>query len=399
MRIAIATNVLLPADREGGTAHSNFYLAKALRAAGAEVRVVTTDRNGPGRLDVTRDAWTETEGISIFYASTAAGAWIRSASYEDAIRQAVAESDVCILSGVFWNFTGLAAVRACRRYGVPYVTMPRGLLGKRALAHKGLKKKLYWWCLARWLVQGSKGVIALARQELEDIRAAGVGVPGFIVPNGAFVEVEAGIQAEMTGPGTLKGVPDDSRYILFLGRLHPIKGLNILIPAFDKVAKIDPEVLLVIAGSAEPTYSSEVASLLSRAAARDRIRLVGNVSGAQKSRLIARARAFALTSRGEGLPIAVLEALSAGVPVVITPNCNLPEVAAAGAGIEVQPTVESASAGLALILQDEAVREEMAANARRLAIESFSWQGVGERVLQICRSVAGKEAAAGVAAA
>jgi poly(glycerol-phosphate) alpha-glucosyltransferase len=100
--------------------------------------------------------------------------------------------------------------------------------------------------------------------------------------------------------------------------------------------------------------------------------LVGNVSGAQKSRLIARARAFALTSHGEGLPIAVLEALSAGVPVVITPNCNLPEVAAAGAGIEVQPNVESASAGLALILQDEAVREEMAANARRLAIESFS---------------------------
>jgi len=277
--------------------------------------------------------------------------------------------------------------------------MPRGLLGQRALAYKGFKKRLYWWLLAKRLVQGSKAVIALARQELEDIRAAGVGVPGFIVPNGAFVEGEAGIQAGAAGSGTLTGVPDDSTYILFLGRLHPIKVLDILIPAFDEVAKIDPKVLLVIAGSAEPPYSSEVASLIARTTARDRIRMVGNVNGAEKSRLIARARAFALTSHGEGLPVAVLEALSAGVPVVITPNCNLPEVSAVGAGIEVRPTVESVRSGLALILRDDAVREEMAANARRLAIESFSWQSVGERVLQICRSAAGEGVEAGVAAA
>jgi glycosyltransferase involved in cell wall biosynthesis len=390
MRIVIATNALLPADREGGTAHSNFYLARALRTAGAEVRVVTTDRNGAGRLDVARDVWAEREGISTYYASTEPGAWIRSASYKAAVRYAVKESDVCIMSSVFWNYTGLAAARACELHGVPYITMPRGLLGPAALKYKGVKKRVYWFLIAKRLVERSGAVIALSQRELRDIRAARIDVQGYVVPNGAVVEELSRIDEDATVAATLTSAATDERYILFLGRLHRIKGLDILLPAFEEVTKSDPKVSLVIAGTPDASYSAELESLLARNTVRDRVRLVGNVSGAQKARLISKATVFALTSYSEALPVAVLEALSAGVPVVITPNCNLPEVAAAAAGIEVMPEVESTARGLAAILRDQQLRETMGANAKKLALESFSWDSVGKRVVQICRSVATK---------
>jgi glycosyltransferase involved in cell wall biosynthesis len=382
MRIAIATNSLLPADKEGGPAHSSFYLAKALRAAGSDVRVVTTDRNGPERLTIPLNRWTERDGVPVFYASTRNGAWIRSPTYAEAIRFAVERSDVCVMSGIFWNYTGLVAARACRRLNVPYVTLPRGLLSPWALRHKGLKKRLYWTLLAERIVGRSAAIIALARQEFEDVRAVHLNVPAYIVPNGAYVE-------ELSSVGRREQSPEagNSPYILFLGRIHAKKGLDILIPAFEQIARSRPNLSLVIAGTVDTAYAREFEELLSESPVRDRIRLTGNVSGADKARLLAGASIFALTSHSEGLPVAVLEALSAGLPVVITPGCNLPEVAAAHAGIEVAPEVQSTAAALMRLVADPDLRSEFGSNARKLARESFSWEGAARGVLEVCRSV------------
>jgi glycosyltransferase involved in cell wall biosynthesis len=382
MRIAIATNSLLPADKEGGPAHSSFYLAKALRSAGSDVRVVTTDRNGPERLTVPLDRWTERDGVPVFYASTRNGAWLRSPTYAKAIRFAVERSDVCLMSGIFWNYTGLVAASACRRLNIPYLTLPRGLLSPWALRHKGLKKRLYWTLLAERIVSRSAAIIALARQEFEDIRAVHLSVPIHIIPNGACVEEMSSV--ELSEPSRRSG---NSPYILFLGRIHAKKGLDILVPAFEQIARSSPHVSLVIAGTVDAAYARQFEGLLSENSARDRIRLTGNVSGADKARLLAGASIFVLTSHSEGLPVAVLEALSAGLPVVITPGCNLPEVAAAHAGIEVAPEVQSTAAALMTLVADPELRSEMGSNARKLARESFSWQGVARRVLELCRSI------------
>ena len=96
---------------------------------------------------------------------------------------------------------------------------------------------------------------------------------------------------------------------------------------------------------------------------------------------------FALTSYSEGLPVAVLEALSAGVPVVVTPGCNLPEVAAAAAGIEVQADVASTAEALSRLATDAELRSKMGSNARKLAHERFSWDGVAQQVIEVCASV------------
>lgn len=382
MRITIAANSLLPADKEGGPAHSNFYLARALRGAGADVRVVATDRNGPGRLTVPLDQWIEREGVPVFYARTHGGPWIRSPAYAAAVHDAVARSDVCVMCGIFWNHTGLAAVRACRHAGVPFATLPRGLLSPWALRHKGLKKWLYWHLVARRLVQWSAGMIALSQQEREDIEAMGIGVPVEVVPNGAFVEDMANLAGRLEPPSS------SASYVLFLGRIHAKKGLDILLPAFERIAGDHPGLALVVAGSVDPAYAAEFERLLARNTARERIRLVGNVSGEEKARWLAGASLFALTSYSEGLPVAVLEALSAGVPVVITPGCNLPEVTEAEAGIEVPPEAGSVAKAIARLAGDAALRRRMAFNARQLARDRFAWESVGRRVLGICEVIA-----------
>lgn len=393
MNIAIATNALLPADKEGGPAYSNFYLARSLAEAGANVRVVTTTRNGPDRLDVPADAWTEREGVPVFYAHTRPGAWMYSRTYAHAIDATVARSDVCIMAGIFWNHTGLAAARACWRHRVPYVTMPRGLLSPWALRHKGLKKRVYWTLLARHIVNGSAALVALAQQEERDIAATGVRRPVHVVPNGAFVDGLAGAEAGEPAPAAMEQNPlaPTAEYILFLGRIHPKKGLDILIPAFDRVASSFPGVSLVIAGSVDADYAARFQALLAQSTARARIVLAGNVSGAAKAKLLGGAAVFALTSHSEGLPVAVLEALAAGRPIVLTAGCNLPEVAADDAGIEVALEVDATAQALARLLGDVALRARLGANALRLARESFSWDAVARRMLAICRSVTGVE--------
>jgi len=384
MKIVLATNALLPADREGGPAHSNFYLAKALRDAGTDVQVVTTDRNGPGRLSVARDRWIEREGIPVFYATTADGVWVRSSSYSRAVNEAVAASDLCVMSGVLWNYTGLVAALACRRNRVPYLTMTRGLLSPWALRHKGAKKRLYWGLVARRIVEGSTAVIALAEREVRDVRNVGVTNTIHIVPNGAFLQEVSGIDSKTAAE--ISAVTCGSPYVLFLGRVHSIKGLDILIPAFDAVAPRFPDVHLVIAGAVDAAYQRQFESIVSTCRFIDRLHLIGNVNGARKAALVKNSVAFALTSYSEGLPVAVLEALSASRPVLITPGCNLPEVKAANAGVEVSPDLASVARGLAALLEDPSRRAVMGENAGRLAAERFSWDAAARRLLEICRS-------------
>jgi len=382
MRIALTTNSLLPADREGGPPHSNFYLAKALREIGADARIITTDRNGTGRLSLPLDRWIEREGVPVFYASTRDGAWIRSDSYAAAARDLIAQSDACILSGTFWNYTGLAAFRACRHFDVPYITMPRGLLRPWALRHKGFKKRLYWTLLARRIVTRSSALVAVAGQELQDIAAMGLSVPTYVVPNGAFIE------AADDGADLGNFEPGLEPYVLFLGRIHAIKGLDVLLPAFERVAQQRPGLWMVLAGTVDDAYRAQFESMLAANSVRDRIKVLGNVAGAQKARLLAHASVFALASHSEGMPVAVLEALAAGVPAVISTGCNLPEVPAANAGIEVTADAASVAEALSRLLDDPGLRSEQSANARKLAAEQFSWPGIAARMLEICRSIA-----------
>jgi glycosyltransferase involved in cell wall biosynthesis len=206
-----------------------------------------------------------------------------------------------------------------------------------------------------------------------------------VIPNGAAVDgaVPARDVLEARVP-ELSG----RRYVLFLGRIHAKKGLDLLMDAIAQPAIDAANVAVVVAGPVDREYAREWQQLLRRHPSGGRVIAPGAVEGELKAALLQHADLFVLPSYSEGLPVAVLEALAAGCAVVITRACNLPQVADAQAGLVIEPDAGELSRALRTLLTDEPRRRAMAANARALARREFDWDVIARRTLQLCRGIA-----------
>jgi glycosyltransferase involved in cell wall biosynthesis len=158
--------------------------------------------------------------------------------------------------------------------------------------------------------------------------------------------------------------------VLFMGRLHARKGVEILARAFMQ-ANV-PNSRLVIAGPDE----GMLPTLQALAVQDKRIELVGFLDGDARLNALAQADVFALPATGEGLSMALLEAMAAGIPLLISPGCNLPEADRAGAAVIVLPEVEPLAEALRTLLTDAERRQRMGEAARRLALERFGWDKI-----------------------
>lgn len=385
MRILLCTNAFLPADREGGPPFSNFHLAKALRDEGADVRVLTTDRNGGERLAVVTDCWTDYATIPVWYAKTWPGPLLYAPSLRRVMREEAMLADCIINSGTLWTYCGYCGWRSCRRLGKPAVTYTHGVLSPWALAFKPVRKRIHWALIGRRILEDSAAIVALARRESAEIESLGLRTPIEVIPNGATIPAE---DHPFSRSELSDRLPElgERRYVLFLGRLHWKKGLDLLLPAIGRLRSEFPDVVLVLAGPVDPTYAATVRELL-QVHAGDRVVMTGAVNGELKLLLLRFADVFVLPSYSEGLPVAVLEAIANSRPVVITEMCNLPEVKAWGAGIEIPPRVDAVTDSLRRLLRDPELRNEMGTSAGRLAREQFSWPKIALRTLALCGRV------------
>jgi len=174
--------------------------------------------------------------------------------------------------------------------------------------------------------------------------------------------------------------------VLFMGRLDAVKGLDILIPAFARASGSRDDLFLVIAGP-DRGYGTEAARLIRKAGLSHRSAMVGTLHGDHRLAALARADVFVLPSYSEGFSVAVLEALATGCPVVITQECNFPEVAAAGAGLVVEPETGQVADALARILDRPELAHQMRANARALIEERYTWDRIAALFADMYRSI------------
>lgn len=172
---------------------------------------------------------------------------------------------------------------------------------------------------------------------------------------------------------------------LFMGRLHPRKGVVALVEAFRE-ANIS-SARLVIAGPDEGALAA-VRPLLD-----GRITLTGYLGGQERLAALAAADVLALPAVGEGLPMVVLEAMAAGRPVIVSPGCYLPEAAQYGAGLEVEPAVEPLAAALEALLCNADLRARMGAAAQVLARTRFAWDNIARQMETVYQEmIEGREA-------
>ncbi|MCP4378132.1 MAG: glycosyltransferase, partial [bacterium] len=181
------------------------------------------------------------------------------------------------------------------------------------------------------------------------------------------------------------------KLIVFMGRMHPIKGLDTLIEAWGRISGQFTDWHLVLGGPDEDGYLATLESQVQSANLSDRVSFPGGLYGTDKKALLNSADVFVLPSRSEGMSVALLEAMGAGIPVVITKSCNFPAADDLGAGFVVDQDIESLSAGLAKMLKmPDNQRGEMGTSAASLVRDNYSWDIVAREMLEVYQWILGQ---------
>jgi glycosyltransferase involved in cell wall biosynthesis len=346
-------------------------LCRGLAGRGWDVRVLTTDCAAPrGDTD-----WAS--AYAGYPLEVVPASWPRGYGYGPSVgaaaRAAVARSRLVHLH-TLWTYPTMAAARACRRLGVPYVVMPHGMIDPNSLGRKRLKKWLYGR-LWEWPNLRAAAAMAYTHPEEQGLARGAVGglPPGHILPLGADEPpAPPGELAEAffrSRPG-LRG----RRLVVFLGRLHPKKGLDLLIPAFAEVARRVPHAHLLLVGPADAGYEARLRGLVAAHGLGPAVTFTGPLAGRAKWEALAAGEVFALPSYQENFALTVAEALRCGVPVVLSRRVNIwRDVTGAGAGLACDLEPPGVAAALVAYLEDAGRRAAAGARGRALAAERYGW--------------------------
>jgi poly(glycerol-phosphate) alpha-glucosyltransferase len=224
------------------------------------------------------------------------------------------------------------------------------------------------------------------------MRALGLRNAICVIPNGQQLPTGAPVDRVKEGLNFAPG----RKVLLFLGRLHPKKGLLNLLRAWAACQRTVGESaswVLVVAGWDQDGHEKLLRQAVLDLGIADGVVFAGSVFEERKVQAFQQADAFVLPSLSEGLPNAVLEAWSWRLPVLMTPQCNLPEGFDEGAAISVDPAVESLCRGLSVLFRMTASeREQMGARGRRLVEQRFSWPVLTEEMTQVYRWALGGKA-------
>ncbi len=358
-------------------------LARALRQHGVSSTVFAATGRRVGNSPVPLEGAV----TRLFPTGPLARVWTgHSPAMARALRLAAAHHDLVHIHEL-WHYPGYAAARAAWEVDRPYVVTVHGGLGQLALGRKALRKSLYMAAFQRRILEGAAVLQAFTEAEAGHIRQHVPGAAVAVIPNGvrpgAFDDLPVG--ADIPGiVGDLSG----KQVILFLGRLHPGKGLDILARAFARVVRQRPDAWLVIAGPDEGGYGARVRSLLKKEGVLGRATFTGMLTGRDKLAALAWADVFVLPSYFEGFSMAVLEALACGLPVAITRQCNFPEVAEAGAGLVVDADAGQLAQALTRLLEaSPEERQEMGQRGMRLVRERYTWDSIASRMADLYRQV------------
>ena len=270
-----------------------------------------------------------------------------------------------------WMYPSVACLRWSAPRNRPYVVSAHGMLDPWALRKSAWKKRLAACLYENRHLRGATCLHALTAAEAQAIRGYGLPNPICVIPNGVDLPGD-----DVAVPPWANRIPENARVLLHLGRLHPKKGLPNLLRGW---AMVKPQAeragwRLVVAGWDQRGHAEELRRLSDELGLSQAVHFVGPQFGQAKAASFRRADAFILPSFSEGLPVAVLEAWSYRLPVLMTPHCNLPEGLDADAALRIEPQPESIAAGLlALFTMTEAARRAMGQRGRLLVEGHFSW--------------------------
>lgn len=370
----------------GGPTEAALNMARALARAGAVVDIATTDDDLEGRVSVVAEPRPEGDGVTLRYFPRQLRFYTVSLPLAVWLARSVPRYDVVHIHAVF-SFPSTAAGVSAALRGVPYIFRPLGTLERYGMTHnRPAVKAASFNLLDRPILNRAAAIHFTSAREAQEATTLGLRSESVVLPLG--VDVEA--LADAPPPTVLTGrFPqlEGKRPILFLSRISPKKRLDLLLEGFARIAPGFPELSLLVAGDGPP---ADVAALQAQASAlgiADRVVWAGHLVGPVKLAALHYSRLFVLPSESENFGVAAVEALAAGLPVVVSDRVGVaPDVAKYDAGRVIKPDAADLAAAMTGLLSSES-EDRMRANACRLARKRYSLDGMASELIALYRRV------------
>jgi glycosyltransferase involved in cell wall biosynthesis len=356
----------LPATEWGGPTYAIANYVDALTRAGVECEVFATTARGSLELPQVEPGTHQVRGIPVTYFRAAS---VKQSLIAPALIPALArrmrEFDL-LHTHMMWSFPGIVASRVARVRRVPYVITPHGSLDPWSLQQRPWMKRAFLLASENHTLREA----ALVHFTAEAERAA--------IPE-QFRKLRSAVVANVIDPDAIAPrEPRDSCDILILGRIHLVKGFDLLIPAMRVVVAAVPQARLVIAGPDEGGYRREVERMIAAAGVGNAVQFAGHVNLEERARLFSASALLVQPSHHESFGMACAEGMAAELPVVVTDRVNIcDDISSAGAGLVVPPESAALAGALVELLRDPARRREMGQRGRRLVARRYAPGVVG----------------------
>lgn len=371
----------------GGPAQACLEMAAAVARRGHDVSVYTTNWGEAGAEDAPTDRPVMRNGVTLRYFPVHAPRfWKPSLAMARALSREIASFDVLHLHSIYL-FHDLIGGHYARRHGVPYIVRPHGMLDPYIRAHHRTRKWLMEVAFQNRVLRHATAIHYTSDIEREISTPFAMGAPPKVVPLGVDL---TGFDA-LPSPEIFHQRFPETRgktIVLFLSRLHFKKGLDLLIPAFAELADRDPSLHLVLAGP-DDGMVAKCREWMARDGVSERVTFTGMLRGADKLSAFAAARMFTLPSYSENFGIAPVEAMAAGLPIVISDQVNIWRELQRGGGATVIPCDRAALvAAMAPLLSDANAAQEMGRRARATVDQFYRWDNVAAALEAMYREAA-----------
>ena len=369
----------------GGTTKVVTEIAQELGSLDCNLDLVTTNANDREILDVPLKIWLEHNNYRVQYFA----AWHRrdlifSLSLIQWLWQNCPNYDLVHTNTIFSPLISLIHF-ICHLKNIPYLATPHGMLEPWALSYKTWKKKHYYNFLEKPLLQKAKAIQTLASSEAEKIHHLGL-THTVTIPNGIHIQEYQSLPEPdifyQQFPQTI-----NKTLILFLGRIDPKKGLDLLAPAFAKIQQNFPHSHLVIAGQDSINFLPTVESYFREQACRDAVTFTGMLTGNLKLAALAAADLYVAPSYSEGFSMSILEGMASGLPCIITTGCNFPEAAKAKVAHVVDPNPKSITQALVNCFENPEQAKQMGIAARQFIFNNYTWDIAAQKLVKVYQEI------------
>lgn len=379
------------APRYGGPSHAVLEMCRELMRRGIEAEIATTNADTKNNLDTPLEKMVLYDGVPIyFFKRTLRGEYKFSWPMTRWLGRHLTDYHLLHIHSIFGYPSTLAAYLA-RRHRIPYILRPLGMLDDWPLRQNRFMKMIYLHLIEKASLNHARILHYTSEEEKIASEKLGLSAPGIVIPLGVSVACGNGVSKKGEFRSRYPSC-QGKRLIVFLSRIHPKKGLELLIESLSKLQQVRDDFVFVIAGSGEAAYEEKIRQEVKRHSLTSKTIFTGFLQGETKTALLRDADLFVLLSYQENFGLSIVEAMAMGTPVLLTRGihtASLIEKRRAGAISDYDS--DELMQQIHHLLGDEQLRNEFGENAKNLVLEQFSWDVITPQIVNLYESIlAGK---------